>query len=823
MKQITILLVCLISFTTAFTGEIQQKYSQVKIFFNSKEQVKNLAREGLIFDHVQIKKEKGGRFNFTTVINESELETLNQSGLSFIIETPDMMAAFQKRQKMSGQQLKTLDADDPLQGFELGSMAGFYTLEEAVAELDSMYLLYPNIITAKDSIGTTIEGRTVWMVKISDNPNDDEAEPEVLYDALHHAREPGSMMTLIYYMYYLLENYGTDPEVTFLVNNRELYFVPIVNPDGYEYNREIAPDGGGLWRKNKRDNNGDGIFNSSDDGVDLNRNYGHGWAYDDNGSSPNFGSSTYRGASAFSEPETQIMRDLCIARDFKLALNYHTYSNLLIYPWGYIGSFLTPDSNLYQQFATDMTQYNNYTPGTGDQTVGYLVNGDSDDWMYGEQTTKNKIFAMTPEVGTVSDGFWPDPSRIYPQVQENIYPNLFVAWAAGGLVRFVDFNISYPEGQTNLNAGERAVLVFNIKNIGLGAAENIEIRLISNDSLITTDEGILTIFNIESQDTVLSPKFSFVVDSTAPAGYMPEINIEINQHGVKTLQPIKGLVVGKPQVIYSYNLDTPSDEWSADSPWERTDQGASYTGDYYFTDSPNGNYSDEIDVSLYFDTPINISDVNSASLEFWSKWAIEKGWDFGQVQASYDGTNWTSLEGNFTSTGSGNNGGVQPLGTPGYDGKQTTWIKEQVNLNAFIGENPFYLRFNLKSDSYVTDDGWYFDDISIVVYKDSIISSIEPKKLIVNKFELYQNSPNPFNPTTQIRFGLAKAGVVEIKIFDSLGKEVRTLLNQTKSAGQHVLLWNGKNNDGHLVSSGVYFYTMKSGDFMSSKKLLLLR
>jgi hypothetical protein len=228
-------------------------------------------------------------------------------------------------------------------------------------------------------------------------------------------------------------------------------------------------------------------------------------------------------------------------------------------------------------------------------------------------------------------------------------------------------------------------------------------------------------------------------------------------------------------------------------------------------------------VSLYFDTLIDISDANSASLEFWTKWSIEKNWDFGQVQASYDGTNWTSLEGIYTSTGSGNDGGVQPLGTPGYDGKQTTWIKEQVNLNAFIGENPFYLRFNLKSDSYVNDDGWYIDDISIVVYRDSIISSIEPQKLTVNKFELYQNSPNPFNPTTQIRFGLANAGVVEIKIFDSLGKEVRTLLNHTKPAGQHVLLWNGKNNNGELAASGVYFYTMKSGDFMSGKKLLLLR
>ena len=83
-----------------------------------------------------------------------------------------------------------------------------------------MYANYPNLITQKFSIGTTIEGKQIWAVKISDNPNVNENEPAVGFDALTHAREPQSMMTLIYFMYYLLENYGTNPEVTYLVNNR---------------------------------------------------------------------------------------------------------------------------------------------------------------------------------------------------------------------------------------------------------------------------------------------------------------------------------------------------------------------------------------------------------------------------------------------------------------------------------------------------------------------------------------------------------------------------------------------------------------------------
>src|SRR5690606_2209606 len=115
---------------------------------------------------------------------------------------------------------------------------------------------------------------------ISDQPDVDQDEPEVLYDALHHAREPASLSQLIFYMWYLLENYGTNDEVTYLVDSTEMYFVPCVNPDGYVYNWNNHPTGGGMWRKNRRVN-GNGTF-----GVDLNRNYGHEWGYNNTGSSP---------------------------------------------------------------------------------------------------------------------------------------------------------------------------------------------------------------------------------------------------------------------------------------------------------------------------------------------------------------------------------------------------------------------------------------------------------------------------------------------------------------------------------------------------------
>ena len=140
-------------------------------------------------------------------------------------------------------------------------MGGYYTFQEIEDHLDELSNDYPYIFTEKISIGTSLEGRNIWAIKVSDNPNIEEDEPEVLYTGLHHAREPMSYMNLFYYMNYLCENYDSDVEIRNIIDNRELYFVPVVNPDGLVYNESIAPNGGGLQRKNGlescADNNND--------------------------------------------------------------------------------------------------------------------------------------------------------------------------------------------------------------------------------------------------------------------------------------------------------------------------------------------------------------------------------------------------------------------------------------------------------------------------------------------------------------------------------------------------------------------------------------
>ncbi len=324
-----------------------------------------------------------------------------------------------------------------------GYFKHFHSYEQIISEIRQLVDAFPDIIALHD-IGDTYEkefgqgGFDIYAVKISDNVERDETEAEILYTGAIHAREIITPEIILYFIHYLVNGYGHDPYVTHLVNNREMWLVPVVNPDGFSFvftgdYRAVTTDldyrDPIWWRKNKRDNNLNVVFEIRYDGVDLNRNFGYKWGYDNSGSSPDWGDATYRGTGAFSEPEAQVIRDLANQRDFIISLFYHSYSQLWLYPFGYARvNPPEPDYTAFRALADSCTAYNGYRPGNFANGAIYQVNGDTDDWLYGEKG----IFAFTPEVGSIEQGrFWPDTSMIVPQIMENLGPNLYMAWAAG--------------------------------------------------------------------------------------------------------------------------------------------------------------------------------------------------------------------------------------------------------------------------------------------------------------------------------------------------------------------------------------------------------
>ncbi len=275
-------------------------------------------------------------------------------------------------------------------------------------------------IARKISIGRSYEGRDLMAVKISDNVGTDEAEPEILFNSQQHAREHLTVEMAIYLLNLFTDSYGSDSRITSIVNSREIWIVPTVNPDGSEY--DIATGSYRSWRKNRQPNSGAAAV-----GTDLNRNWGYNWGCC-GGSSGTPSSSTYRGPSAFSAPETKALRDFVNSRvvggvqQIKANIDWHTYSQLVLWPFGYTTantpSGMTADQ--YNTFATlgqRMAATNGYTPEQSSDL--YITDGDSLDWMWATHKIWAYTFEMYPGSSGAGGGFYPPDEVIPAQTSRN--------------------------------------------------------------------------------------------------------------------------------------------------------------------------------------------------------------------------------------------------------------------------------------------------------------------------------------------------------------------------------------------------------------------
>ena len=784
-----VLFVIALAFGTQIFAQQGERYARVRIDLTNHE-VGEITKLGLETDHGHIAPGQ----HLVNDFSYSEIELLKKAEIPYRIEIADVKKWY--REQTAAKIIAAADArdshcegsngpvvydyDTPV-NYTPGSMNGYFTYEEFIQNIDAMVAEYPNLISAKAPIGNikTYEDRPIYWLRISDNPNMNEEEPEIFYNALHHAREANALSQLLFFMWYVLENYEEDPEIKFLLDETELYFVPMVNPDGYIFNQENDPLGGGLWRKNK--------WRDSDDnlkGVDLNRNYGYEWAYDDTGSSPDPNSSTYRGTEAFSEPETQAMKLFCEQHEFLITLNHHTTGNLLIHPWGFSDS-PTAEDETFKTMGRVMNIENNYKLGTGTETVGYTVNGDSDDWMYGENTTKNASYSYTPESGQSFFGFWPPANEIDNINKSDVRMNLNAGLLAHNYLTAEDISPLLLVGSENK-------LELKLKHAGLDAG--------MNTVTVTTDDPI--IFSVGaphvSDLTHLEEEFievNFMVDPNLNVPKEVEFTITIDNGNYERTQEISKIIAPSAPVVILENDISNDNNFTSVDDWGITNEDF-VSGPSSYTDSPGSNYSANRNDFVLYNQSFDLSKAIIANLNYYAKWDIEADYDYVQILAgtSPNPSTMEPLCGRYTNSGTAN----QALNEPLYDGIQETWIQETVSLEDFIGEEEVYFAFGLVSDGFVDGDGFYFDDLTIEVVND-----IDTKNTTLTLNNEVVLIPNPTKDIFQIKLGnsFKKMTNLNYQIVDVAGKIIQSgnlesdqlsLENQSAGTYQVIIFENDK-------------------------------
>ncbi len=780
-----ILLILLLLFSDIALSQNKPVYKRAKITYHTPQNFIKLMQAGIPMDHGVHKSEGYIISDFSS----TEIELAKKLGVHIDILIEDTAAEFLKQNKLAKAQKAVQNPTCPSNNgspfkyptptnFVLGSMGGYLTYQEVLDNLDAMHTQYPELISARANVGTfltngtpdnsvtpSIGGNAIQWIRISDNPNIDENEPEILYDAIHHAREPASLSQLIYYMWYLLENYAADPEIKQIVDTTELYFIPVVNPDGYLYNQVTNPNGGGNWRKNR--------YNTH--GVDNNRNYDH---YPDGtqasatwgglGSSSNTASQVYAGDNAFSEVETQAVKWFTEQHDFVIAMNNHSFGELLYRPYGY-ADIINTDEETYLAVSSELTSKNGYAP-----IRDFPFSGDSDDFMYGGTIQPHdKIFAFTPEIGTT---FWPTSNLIDGLCKDMMYFNLTAAKMTHNYAKIESTDPAFIGENLSFDA------TYILKRLGLTGTGDFTVSIIpitTNITSVGSPKSYTTTIDVPIEDQI-----TVNLDNSIRTG--DEISYRIQVNGGNLIEFVSiTKTYGAFQSIVDNNADTT--DGYIQSGWSTT--GTTFvSADTSITESPNGDYSPNQNKTIQLDQNIDLTTATHANVQFYAKWDIENNQDYVQFEVSIDnGNSWIPQCGKYTNAGSITND--QPTGEPLYDARQNDWVLEQISLSDYLGE-VITIRFQFVSNATNQKDGFYFDDLKINTINENTLSLEKPS---LSSFKVFPN------PTRNV-----------LKIFssstDTYDFIIRTITGQeiykkNKIAGLYQL-------DVSRFNNGLYFITI---------------
>ena len=734
----------------------------------------------------------------------------------------------------------------------LTDLDGYIDYEQMLAELQQIELDYPNICKLYD-IGES-RGKQysdagnpnyddyyheIWAMKVSDNVETEEDEPSIYYLSEHHAREPISLEVNMAILNHIIDNYGTDPEITENVNNTQIWFVPLVNPNGHKI---VTDEIELMWRKNICDNNENGTIDVSgyyaQDGTDPNRNYGWEWG----GASTDWTSYTYQGTSAFSEPETQAIEALVENHHFVAGISYHSYSELVLYPFGYADGVVAPDQAALEELATDMavtipSQYGgNYTPEAAWEL--YPCTGTTDDYSYGT----HGIFSFTIELATE---FIPPAGQVAGICDDNIEAAMILLDRVNGSIltgHITDSDTDEPI--------EAMIFIDGIDDSGVYREpymSNEEFgsyyRLLTNGSYDVT----ISAYGYDSQtfeNVVIDDDVTLLNVELIPS------SITIDLSGVvidgDTGEPIANAIVAIQDFVIASVTTNAIGEYTIEDLYEFNYSFAVYSPvhaglleQHIVTASNN-----EIDFELFA-----MPDGTFENGEYESSWNLTGN------------NNWVIDDATVYS-------GVYSAKSGEISDDQTS----SLSISLFVQDNSEisfyqkvssetdydYLRFyidNTLQDSWSGNGNWEFETFDVVsgfhtfkweYYKDGGVSSFQDcvwideitfpensvevtpdENSMIKIAEFNGNYPNPFNPTTTFNFCLASESKVSLTLFNIKGQKIKTLVNENQTAGIHQVIWDGTDDHGKKVSTGIYFSHCdahnEEGDYTSVKKVILLK
>ena len=649
------------------------------------------------------------------------------------------------------------------QNFHLGSMGGCLTVDEMKTELDEMRnfsvtngldivsqkldasptgqttwgnpsnTIFNNGLTYSGQGTSRWNPKTIYYVRITGNESStpENTKPQILFTSMIHSREVSALMNNIYFMWYLIENYNTNDAVKELVDNNELYFVPVVNPDGLRWNEHLNSNGGGLQRKNLRPNTGSTSNTTANRGVDLNRNFDYYWGYNNIGSSGTPSNGTYRGPAPSSEPETQIMEDFILSRNFQTAVWNHSYANSVPHPYGGVPSLNSGREDEFYSWHEEMTRYNRYLYGA---TIFYESNGIPDDWMLGGAPDNNgstgsgqAILGTTPEHG--SEGFWPPQTSIIPIAKRSMRISFGTAYYGGKYAKLHDLTQSNIDNTT-------ANLDFGIERIGQTASNfTLTITPISSNIISINAPATQTGMNVLEQRNVSA---QIQLDPSIVANEKIEYNVKLsNDNGV--IYDVNYEKYYQPTVLFDHDPDVDGiTGWTQSGGWTLS-SADTYTGTNTLRTNGVAPYSNNTTRTLTTTNSYNFSNSTSVVVQYYSKWDIERNYDFVEILGSTDGgNNWQSLCGKYTkpnatsnTTSHDNKGGTSNFQANSmgqiYDGdRRDNWVMEEIAIDAannsyLLGANNVKFRFRFRTDGSnvsenytTTSDGFFIDDFKII-------------------------------------------------------------------------------------------------------------